>query len=149
MSKWQEILSEYGKVSGLDGQKMSKSYGNTIPVFAEGKELKKLINGIKTDSIPVGAAKDPNQSILFDLYSLFASVDEQVEMRQKFLDGIGYGDVKSEIIAKIDQKFGEAREARKKLTTADAQDILYQGGRQAACEASSTIDEVRRVVGLR
>src|SRR3982751_1898243 len=85
-------------VPGLDGQKMSKSYGNNIDIFGDEKETRKRVMSIVTDSTPVEAPKDPERSTIVQLYSLFASKDELANMRQKFKQGgIGYGDFKKEL----------------------------------------------------
>src|SRR5207253_7092813 len=92
-------LDKESKVPGTDGQKMSKSYGNTIEIFAEGNPLKKTVMGIKTDSTPLGQPLDPETCNVFALYSLFATDEEKAEMAERYKAGsIGYGDAKSSLL---------------------------------------------------
>src|SRR5438477_620023 len=93
-------------VPGIDGQKMSKSYGNTIDIFGDEKEMRKRVMSIVTDSSPVEAAKDPASSTIFHLYSLFASKEEIEQMRAAFQrGGTGYGDFKKQLFAKLWEYF--------------------------------------------
>src|SRR5947209_7830866 len=102
-------------VPGLDGQKMSKSYGNTIDIFGDEKELRKRVMSIVTDSTPVEAPKDPDKSTIVQLYSLFASKDELANMREKFKKGgTGYGDFKKERFEKLWEYFAPMRNTREK-----------------------------------
>ncbi|MGL4421817.1 MAG: tryptophan--tRNA ligase, partial [Gemmataceae bacterium] len=111
-----ELLGEAAVVPGTDGQKMSKSYGNTIEIFAEGKALKTAVMGIKTDSTPLEEPKNPETCNAFALYKLFASPEEQTELAEKYrAGGFGYGAAKSELLLKIEAFFGPARERRKAL----------------------------------
>src|SRR5439155_10968435 len=88
-------LDKESKVLGTDGQKMSKSYGNTIDIFAEGKPLEKSVKGIKTDSTPLGQPLDPDKCNVFTLYSLFATDAEKAAMAADYRAGkIGYGQAK-------------------------------------------------------
>src|SRR5207302_4173924 len=109
-------LDKESKVPGTDGQKMSKSYDNTIEIFAEGNALKKTVMGIVTDSTPVEAPKDPDTSNVFALYSLFATEEEKAALAQRYrAGGMGYGVAKTALLEKIDAHFGPAREKRKQL----------------------------------
>ena len=109
------ILDDSAIVPGTDGQKMSKSYGNTINMFASKKELKKQVMSIVTDSTPLEDPKDPNNNVA-KLYALFASIEKQNEMKEKFLAGnYGYGHAKTEVLNAILEYFGEARERREEL----------------------------------
>ncbi len=93
-------------VPGLDGQKMSKSYGNTIDIFGDEKETRKRVMSIVTDSKPVEAPKDPATSTIFQLFSLFGSQDEAAEMGEKFQNGgTGYGDFKKQLFEKLWEYF--------------------------------------------
>src|SRR5947208_7142026 len=88
-------------VPGLDGQKMSKSYGNNIDIFGDEKEMRKRVMSIVTDSVPVEAPKDPERSTIVQLYSLFATKDELANMRGRFKKGgTGYGDFQKELLEK-------------------------------------------------
>src|SRR5207249_2816311 len=100
-------------VPGLDGQKMSKSYGNTIDLFGDEKETRKRVMSIVTDSTPVEAPKDPEASTVFQLFSLFVSEEESAEMRAAFRKGgSGYGDFKKQLFAKLWEYFEPMRKRR-------------------------------------
>src|SRR6185295_7873456 len=97
------------KVPGTDGHKISKSYGNTIEIFAEGKPLEKTVMGIKTDSTPMGQPLNPEGCNVFTLFSLFASDAEKEALAADYRAGkIGYGGAKKLLKTKIDEHFGEA-----------------------------------------
>jgi tryptophanyl-tRNA synthetase len=130
---------------------MSKSYGNTIEIFAEGKPLQKTVMGIKTDSTPLGQPLNPETCTVFTLYSLFATEEEKAELAARYRSGgIGYGDAKKLLLAKIDAYFGPLRERRKQLAQ-DAgyvEDVLRQGAQRARAEAQATMALVRQAVGM-
>jgi tryptophanyl-tRNA synthetase len=138
-------------VPGVDGQKMSKSYKNTIDIFGDEKEMRKRVMGIVTDSSPVEAAKDPAQSTIFHLYSLFASNEETEKMRQAFQrGGTGYGDFKKQLFAKLWEYFEPMRKRREEIQRdpgyIDA--ILARGAARANEEAGKVMKRVRAAVGL-
>jgi tryptophanyl-tRNA synthetase len=144
-------LDKESKVPGTDGQKMSKSYGNTIDIFAEGKPLEKTVMGIKTDSTPLGQPLDPDKCNVFALYSLFATDDEKTAMAADYRAGrIGYGRAKKQLKARIEEYFAPAREKRKQLAQQPdvVEDVLREGARKARAEAELTMDLVRAAVGL-
>jgi tryptophanyl-tRNA synthetase len=144
-------LTKESKVPGTDGQKMSKSYGNTIDLFAEGKALEKTVMGIKTDSTPLGTPLDPDRCNVFALYSLFATDAERAELAAEYRAGeIGYGQAKKKLKAKIDESFGPARERRKQLAQDPAyiEDVLREGAKKARAEAAKTMEKVRSATGL-
>lgn len=145
-------LDKESKVPGIDGQKMSKSYGNTIDIFAEGKTLKKVVMGIVTDSTTVADPKDPTQCNVFALYSLFATEEEKAALAVRYrAGGMGYGDAKKLLLEKIDAFFGPARERRKELvsTIDTVEDVLRKGAARARAEAQQTMDLVRSAVGMK
>ena len=139
-------------VPGTDGKKMSKSYGNTIEIFAEGKTLKDSVMRIVTDSTPVEAPKDPEKDSLFTLYSLFADDDEKKALAARYrTGGLGYGEVKKMLIQKIDAHFAPARARRKELEKHPSvlEAALRRGAESAGAEAKETMRLVREATGLR
>lgn len=143
---------QMAKVPGTDGQKMSKSYNNTIEIFAEGKPLEKTIMGIKTDSTQMGTPLVPETCTVYTLYSLFASEAEKAALADQYRAGtIGYGGAKKLLKTKIDEFFGPFREKRKQLASdpATVEDILQDGARRARAEAEKTMALVREKTGLK
>jgi tryptophanyl-tRNA synthetase len=139
------------KVPGLDGEKMSKSYNNTIAVFEEGKPLKKKIMGIKTDSTPVEEPKDTENSIILDLYKLVAADEEVAAMKQDFgAGGIGYGEFKKRLLSAVDDYFAPLREERVKVEKDPdfVEDVLRSGAARAREQALIVLDRVKTAVGL-
>jgi tryptophanyl-tRNA synthetase len=144
-------LDKGAKVPGTDGQKMSKSYGNTIEIFAEGKPLEKTVMGIKTDSTPMGQPLNPEGCTVFTLYSLFASEAEKEALAGDYRGGkIGYGGAKKLLKTKIDEFFASARARRKQLADNQSfvEDVLREGARKARAEAQATMGLVREAVGM-
>jgi tryptophanyl-tRNA synthetase len=147
-----ERLDKESKVPGIDGQKMSKSYGNTIEIFAEGKPLRKTVMSIVTDSTPVEAPKDPEHCNVFALYSLFATADEKSALAARYqAGGLGYGEVKGMLLQKIDEYFGPARQKRKELAAKpqEVEEVLRFGALRARAEAQQTMALVRQAVGMK
>jgi tryptophanyl-tRNA synthetase len=146
-----EKLNKDAKVPGVDGEKMSKSYGNTIEIFAEGKPLQKTVMSIKTDSKPVGTPLDPQTCNVFSLYSLFASEEEKAELAARYTaGGIGYGDAKKLLLGKIDGYFGPLRDQRRQLAADPnyVDDVLKKGAQKARAVAQQTMELVREAVGM-
>lgn len=147
-------LSPTPKVPGTDGGKMSKSYGNTIWIFEEGKALKKSVNAIVTDSRPPEEPKDPDGVNAYKILELFLSVDEQKEWRARLQQGgVGYGDLKGELIRRIDVRFGEARTRYKALLSTDngqreLEATLQQGAGVARAIARETLARCYEAVGM-
>lgn len=138
-------------VPGTDGRKMSKTYGNAIHMFVPEKDLRKEVMGIQTDSMPVEAPKDPESSNLYALWSLFANEEEQREMAVRFRrGGLGYGEVKKDLLARILAYFGPARARREALARdLDAiEDVLRDGARRARLVTDPLMDEVRAACGV-
>ena len=138
-------------VPGLDGQKMSKSYGNTIDIFGDEKEMRKRVMSIVTDSSPVEAAKEPASSTIFHLYSLFAREEEIAAMRETFQrGGTGYGDFKKQLFAKLWEFFEPMRKRREEiLANPDYIDaVLARGAERANLVADKVMARVRAAVGL-
>lgn len=146
------IPEEVAVVIGTDGQKMSKSYGNTIEIFAPDKLLKKQIMGVVTDSTPVEEPKDPGKDTVYKLYSYFASETERTALAEKYrAGGFGYGDAKKMLLEKIMDELKPYREEREKLAkNLDfVKEILSKGAERARRIASATKAEVWDKVGLR
>ncbi len=146
----EETLKEVAVVPGTDGQKMSKSYGNTIQMFASKAELKKQVMSIVTDSTPLEEPKDPDNNIT-KLYELFASKEEVEEMKRKFAEGgYGYGHGKTELLNKILEYFGEARAKREELVKNPEylEKVLKEGAEKARKIARAKLIEVKKAVGL-
>ncbi len=138
-------------VPGLDGQKMSKSYGNTIEIFAEPKAARKRFMSIKTDSTPVEAPKDPERCNCFALLKLLAEPDEVAEWERRYrAGGMGYGEVKKRLFELYEQKFGPARERRADWAARpdDVEDILRTSARKARAVACEVMEEVREACGI-
>jgi tryptophanyl-tRNA synthetase len=145
------ILDQSATIPGVDGRKMSKSYGNTIEIFEEPKSLRKKIMSIKTDSTPVEEPKDPEECSVFALYRLFAEEAECKEMAERYrAGGLGYGDAKKETAALIVEYFAEAREKRQELVERPEQveEILQAGAERARAVADRTMEKVREACGL-
>ncbi|MFT5727173.1 MAG: tryptophanyl-tRNA synthetase [Desulforhopalus sp.] len=147
------LISEVtATVPGLDGQKMSKSYGNTIPIFMEGKQLKKRVMAIETDATPVDDPKDPDNCNLYQMMKLFATKERMAEINGLYINGgAAYGYLKLELLDLLNDKFGVARE-KKKEYLADPEmlrQILQKGGCKAREKAAVTIDLVRDRIGLK
>jgi tryptophanyl-tRNA synthetase len=144
-------LDRGSKVPGIDGQKMSKSYGNTIEIFAEGKPLQKSVMSIVTDATPVEAPKDPEKCTVFTLYSLFAADEERNALAARYrAGGMGYGEAKKMLLEKINHYFGPFRERRKELAAAPerVEAILRDGAARARAEARKTMALVRQAAGF-
>jgi tryptophanyl-tRNA synthetase len=139
-------------VPGLDGLKMSKSYGNTIPIFLDDKPLRKKVMAIQTDATPVEEAKDPEKCNLYALLSLFASKEKLAEVHDLYVNGgAAYGYIKQDLFELILDYFADAREKKKELLTNQEylRDILHKGADKARARATRTLDLVRDRVGLR
>ena len=137
-------------VPGVDGQKMSKSYGNTIELFADDASTKKRIMGIKSDSTPMESPKDPDSTPIFALLSLFASDAERAEIETSFkIGGKGYGHYKQRLHELFLETLGPARDRRKKLLEDPSylEDVLAAGAKKARAAAAPVMAAVREAVG--
>lgn len=146
-----EIAEAVATIPGLDGQKMSKSYGNTIELFMDEKKLRKRVMSIVTDSTPLEAPKDPEGSTIVALYRLVASPADVQRMQDDFrAGGIGYGDFKQRLFEGIRDYFAPMRARRAELEASpevvDA--ILREGAERAREVATQTLSRVKRAVGL-
>jgi tryptophanyl-tRNA synthetase len=146
------IKAETAVVPGIDGQKMSKSYGNNIDIFGDEKETRKRVMSIVTDSAPVEAPKDPTTSTIFQLFSLVGSKEEIAEMREHFeKGGTGYGEFKKQLFEKLMQYFAPMRKRRAELLGNQSyiDKILARGAERANEVADQVMQRVRKAVGLR
>jgi tryptophanyl-tRNA synthetase len=145
------ILEDVAVVPGSDGRKMSKSYGNTIEMFAPEKSLRKQVMGIVTDSKGVDEPKDPETSTIFALYSLLANPEERAALAEAFRrGGTGYGDAKKALLETILAYVGAARERRRALE-ADAdtvEDVLRDGAARARAAVAELMNDVREAAGV-
>ena len=136
---------------GLDGRKMSKSYNNTIPLFAPREQLRKLINSITTDSRAPGEAKEVEGSALFQIYQGFASEEESAVLRQQYAEGIAWGDAKQILFERIDREIAPMRERYEYLIAhpAELEEILQAGAVKARKLATPLLQQLRGAVGIR
>jgi len=144
-------IEQFAIVPGTDGKKMSKSYGNTIEIFADKNIIKKKVMSIVTDSSPVESPKDPDNCNVFALYSLFASTGEKEEMAQTYRKGgMGYKVAKDALFNKIIDHFEPYREKRAyyEKNIQLVKDILIDGAVRAQVIAQNTIDKVRDAIGV-
>ncbi|MDB4783014.1 tryptophan--tRNA ligase [Verrucomicrobiales bacterium] len=146
-----KIREDKARIPGLDGQKMSKSYGNILEIFGEEKATRKKIMSITTDSTPVEDPKDPSNSIIVDLFGLVASDQQLEEMKDDFSKGgVGYGDFKKRLFEAFWEYFGPMREKRKELCQ-DPQyieNILKDGAARAREAATATLKRARHSCGI-
>jgi len=136
---------------GLDGRKMSKSYDNTIPLFAPAAQLRKLIAGIVTDSRAPGEPKDTEGSALFQIYQAFAAPEETAALAQAYAQGIAWGDAKQLLFERIDREIAPMRERYNALIANPAQveSLLRMGAEKARALSRPFMAELRHAVGLR
>src|SRR5205809_673739 len=138
-------------VPGIDGLKMSKSYGNNVDIFGDEKETRKRVMSIVTDSTPVEASKDPDRSTIFQLYSLFGSNNEIAEMREKFQEGgTGYGDFKKQLFEKLWEFYAPMRKRREEILSDKSyiDEVLNSGAKRANEVADQVMRRVRAAVGV-
>ena len=146
-----EVGEDTAVLTGLDGRKMSKSYGNTIALFDTEKKLKKSINKIKTNLLEPGEPKDPNDSNVFEIYKAFANEQQVADMRQAFADGIAWGEAKKQLFELVNDEIGEARERYMTLIEQPAkiEELLQIGAERARKTSAPFMGELREAVGIR
>ena len=155
------LLAPTARVPGTDGQKMSKSYHNTIDIFAEGKPLRAAVMAIVTDSTPLDEPKNPATCNVFALTRLFATADELAELDRRYRDpmraaderngrAFGFGDAKAGLIAHVERHFAGARARRKELAARPdyVESVLIDGAKRARAEARATLALARAAVGM-
>ncbi len=144
-------------LTGLDGRKMSKSYGNTIPLFSDNpqvdseKALRKAIMRIVTNSQLPDEPKNPDDSVVFEIYKAFATPAEQAELRQRFATGIGWGEAKEVLFDKINSEIAPFRERYNQLMTnpTELEQILEMGAIKAHRDAQKRMEKVRKAIGIK
>jgi tryptophanyl-tRNA synthetase len=138
-------------LKGLDGRKMSKSYNNTIPLFAAEKRLRKLIMKIKTNSLEPGEPKDTADSTLFDIYKAFATPGETAEIAQRYADGIAWGEMKQVLFEYINDQIKPAREEYERLIADPGlvEAELQKGAEKARAISVPYLAEIREAIGIR
>jgi tryptophanyl-tRNA synthetase len=145
------IRESVAVVPGIDGQKMSKSYDNTLEIFGEGKPFKKRVMKIMTDSKELEDPKDPDTCNVYALYKLFASETELTDLAGRYrAGGMGYGTAKKELLEKINNHFAPMREKRLELAAHMdyVEGVLQNGAERASVLARETLQKARQAVGL-
>ena len=137
-------------LQGLDGRKMSKSYNNTIPLFAGEKALRKAINKIKTNLLEPGQPKDPDDSTVFQVWAAFASAEETARMRRDFANGIAWGEAKKQLFELVNAELAPARERYQQLLDdpAHIESVLRRGAERAREYSVPLMQRVRDAVGI-
>ncbi|MDD5623794.1 MAG: tryptophan--tRNA ligase [Candidatus Peribacteraceae bacterium] len=143
-----QIRAEVAVVPGTDGRKMSKSYGNVIPLFGDEKAVTKAIMGIQTDSRGAKDPKDPDTCPVFQLHRLFRSKGEAEALSGEYRKGLSYAEAKKRLLAAYMGFFGAMRAHRSSLRAADAAEVLRHGNERAHELAAKTMQRVRKAVGL-
>ncbi|MBT3797855.1 MAG: tryptophan--tRNA ligase [Porticoccaceae bacterium] len=146
-----QVDDDASVLQGLDGRKMSKSYGNTIPLFLSEKQLKKHINKIKTNLLEPGEPKDPGDSTVFQIWQAFASPDQTETMRAAFADGIAWGEAKKQLFELINGQLKEPREKYLELieNPSRVESVLQQGAEKARQHSQNLMSVLRNSVGIR
>ena len=145
------ISEDTAVLQGLDGRKMSKSYDNAIPLFADEKRLRKLIMKIKTNSLEPGEPKDTEDSTLFQIYKAFASASETKDIERRYAEGIAWGEMKQELFEYINEHIKPARADYQSLMDDPAivERELLKGAEKAREVSVPFLDQIRDAVGIR
>jgi len=138
-------------LAGLDGRKMSKSYNNAIPLFADEKRLRKLIMKIKTNSLEPGEPKDTSDSTLFDMYKAFATPQQTSDIESRYAEGIAWGEMKQLLFDLINDHILPARDEYERLINDPAivEAELLKGAERARAVAIPYLAEIREAIGIR
>lgn len=151
-SEPEELIEEQaGTIVGIDGQKMSKSYGNDIPLFADDETLEKKVMDIETDSQPIESKKDPEEDIVFQYHKLFTPEDQLSEIRKGYEEGgLGYGDSKQQLLENMKGFIKPLRERRAEIENKSGyvKEVLEAGAKKIRPQAKKTLAKVRQAVGL-
>jgi tryptophanyl-tRNA synthetase len=145
------ISDDTAILAGLDGRKMSKSYNNVIPLFADEKKLRKLIMKIKTNSLEPGELKDTEGSTLYDIYKAFASADEVKEIEKRYAEGIAWGEMKQVLFEYLNDHLKPAREEYQRFIDDPAiiEKELLKGAEKAREISVPYLAEIRHAIGIR
>ncbi|HKL49144.1 MAG TPA: tryptophan--tRNA ligase [Desulfuromonadales bacterium] len=146
-----EIDENLATIPGLDGRKMSKSYGNTIDLFLDEKQLRKQVMRIVTDPTPVEEPKDPDNCNVFQIYRLFLDREQEEDLRRRYLEGgLGYGEVKQALFETLRDHFAPDTEKRRELLDdpAELRKTLSEGAEKARYHANKIMRKVRKKTGL-
>ncbi len=144
------VDDEVAVLGGLDGRKMSKSYNNTIPLFETEKKLLKLIRKIKTNSLEPGEPKETEGCTLFQIWQAFATPEQTAEMRKRYEDGIGWGEMKNDLFELVNDHLKEPRARYEELMNdmGYVEEVLRKGADRARAEAAPLMDQLRKAVGF-
>lgn len=143
------VVESTAVVPGTDGQKMSKSYGNVIPMFGQEAAIKKTIMGIVTDSKGVEESKDPDECVIYQIHKLMLDDAEAERVANLYRDGgLGYGDAKKMLLETFFDYFGPMRKRHGELTNDELEDVIQSGATHARSIAEKTMDRVLTAVGL-
>lgn len=143
-----QVWEDVAVVPGTDGQKMSKSYGNTIPLFGDEAVIEKAIMSIVTDSKGVNDPKDPETCVIYQLHKLFLSPSDARALAEEYRSGLPYGEGKKRLYGIYMDYFRPMREKRGKITPGHAKEVVETGAKRAKRVAIGTMAKVRAVVGL-
>lgn len=142
------IIEEVETIPGTDGQKMSKSYNNVIPLFATKEEITKAVMGIPTDSAALADSKDPDTNNIYKIHSLFLSGSEKEAVRAKYLNGgMGYKEAKDMCIESIENFIAPIRNKFNSISDKEVKKVLEKGKKQIRKEVEKTMKQVRELVG--
>ena len=146
----QPLLTKAKVLPGLDGRKMSKSYNNTIPLFVPEKKLRKMIMKIKTNSMPPEAPKDPETCTLFQIFQAFAEPDETNALRQRYAEGIGWGEMKQYLFEYLNDHLKAPRDRYADLIEhpQDIEKILQEGASKAREYSRPFLRQIRQAIGV-
>jgi tryptophanyl-tRNA synthetase len=145
-----QVNDSVSVIPGLDGRKMSKSYGNVVPLFLSARQLRRTLNRIVTDSSPPEAPKDPESSNIFQIYRAAATEEQTLALAERYRRGIGWGEAKAALFELLDEALAPARERYAALMAdpAHIDALLDRGAAQARTIARRTLDRVRTAIGI-
>lgn len=143
-----EVREDVAVVPGTDGQKMSKSYGNTIPLFGDEKAIQKAIMGTVTDSKDKDDPKDPDSCVIYQIHKLLLEEGDAASLADEYRNGLPYGDAKKKLFEAYMDYFGEMRKKHESLTDSHLSEVLEEGAKKARAIATPKMEAVKRAVGL-